>query len=71
MRVEDDYGDTTLDCTIKANNIPDLTREVPIASPFSLEVEMNGDFMEEKLHLLFEGEGEGNNFSLRMLNAAT
>ncbi len=32
---------------------------------------MTGDFMEEKLHLLFEGEGEGNTFSLRMLNAAT
>ncbi|MBQ7845076.1 MAG: hypothetical protein IJ392_02875 [Clostridia bacterium] len=71
VRIDDDYGDTTLDSTIKANNIPDLTREVPIASPFSLEVEMTGDFMEEKLHLLFEGEGEGNNFSLRMLNAAT
>ncbi len=71
VRVVDDYEDTTLDCTIKSNNIPDLTREVPIAAPFSLEVEMLGDFMEEKLHLLFEGEGEGSTFSLRMLNAAT
>lgn len=71
VRVMDDYEDTTLDCTIRANNIPDLTREIPITAPFSLEVEMEGDFLEEKLHLLFEGEGEGNSFSLRMLNAST
>lgn len=70
-RVTDEYGDTVMDCTIKANNIPDLTSEVPIASPFSLEVEMEGEFLADKLHLLFEGEGQDKQFSLQMLNAAT
>lgn len=71
VTITDEYEDLLVDCTVKANNIPDLTQEVPISSPFSLEVNMTGLFLEEDAHLLFLGEGENNSFSLSMMNTET
>lgn len=58
---------TILDCTVKADNIPDLTSEVPISSPFSLWVDMTGEALQESVHLRFAGEGQDGYFTLSML----
>ena len=71
ISIMDEYEDHILDATVKANNIPDLTCEVPIASPFSLEVEMTGEALAEDVHVLFQGEGENGYFTLSMLNPKT
>lgn len=71
ITIEDEYEDQLLDCTVKANNIPDLTCEVPIASPFSLEVEMSGEALADDVHVLFLGEGENGYFTLSMVNPET
>ena len=71
INITDEYQDTVLDCLVKANNIPDLTSEVPIASPFSLEVKMSGEALKNSMHLLFLGEGQDGSFTLSMLDPQT
>lgn len=69
--VTDEYQETLLDCTVKADNIPDLTSEVPIASPFTLMVDATGEALREELHLRFAGEGQDGWFTLSMLEPVT
>lgn len=71
INITDEYQATVLDCLVKANNIPDLTSEVPISSPFSLEVKMSGAALKEPLHLLFLGEGQDGSFTLSMVDPQT
>lgn len=69
--ISDEYEDAVLDCTVKAENIPDLTCEVPVSAPFSLSVDLSGVFLEEDLHLLFQGEGEDGYVALSMIDTRT
>lgn len=71
VNVTDEYDDTVVDCSVKAENIPDLTCEVPISAPFSLVVDMEGSFLEEPLGLRFAGEGANGDFTLSMLHPET
>ncbi|MBE5803454.1 MAG: hypothetical protein E7316_02970 [Clostridiales bacterium] len=71
VNITDEYEDCVLDCTVKAENIPDLTCEVPISAPFSLSLDMAGSFLEEDMRLRFRGEGENGFFTLSKLNAQT
>ena len=68
VSIADEEGLHLLDATVLANNIPDLTSEVPISAPFSLAVDATGELLAQELHFRFEGEGEGNHFTLRMLS---
>lgn len=71
ITITDEYQDTVLNCTVKADNIPNLTSEVPISAPFSLSLDMNGEALQEAVHLRFAGEGQDGYFTLSMLNAQT
>lgn len=71
ISITDPEKASVLDCTVTANNLPDLQSEMPISAPFSLQVDATGLAVGDGLHLLFEGEGSNGYFTLSMLEPAT
>lgn len=71
ISVTDEYEELLVECLLKAENLPDLSAETPITAPFCVDYTVSGLFLEEDIHLLFQGEGKDGQFSLSMVNPET